>query len=49
MDNIDRGFLVSVFGTEPNIGELNNARNLINEWICELEHDEVEEEIKDVE
>jgi hypothetical protein len=37
VSDVDRGFLEGCFGTNPELEDLKNARNLIDEWICELE------------
>jgi len=39
MEKIDRQFLENVFGTEPELEDLNSARDLIDEWIVELKDD----------
>jgi len=36
MEPIDRQFLENVFGTEPEIEDLESAIELINEWIAEM-------------
>ena len=42
MEKIDRSFLENTFGTEPNAEDLKSARDLIDEWIVELESDKDE-------
>jgi len=42
MKKIDRSFLENIFGTKPNIEDLKSARDLIDEWIVELESDKDE-------
>ena len=38
MEQIDRQFLENVFGTSPEIEDLENAKELIEEWIVELKN-----------
>jgi len=36
MEKLDRKWLEDVFGTSPEIEDLESARDLIDEWIAEL-------------
>jgi len=36
MEKIDRQFLENIFGTEPEVEDLQNARGLIDEWLVEV-------------
>jgi len=42
MEKIDKQFLENVFGTDPDIQDLEDARDLIDEWIAELTDDDDE-------
>jgi len=40
MEKIDRQFLENAFGTDPEIEDLQAAKELIEEWIIELTDNE---------
>jgi len=36
MEKIDKQFLENIFGTSPELDDLETAKDLLDEWICEI-------------
>ncbi len=41
MEKIDRQFLENIFGTNPEVEDLKSAKELIEEWIVEVENEKI--------